>query len=93
MAVFAAAVEQGDPRTHQLWFDVATVVDRNPSPAIAALVAQRIRQVGIERTLFGSDAAIGDNLRPREACVAFHRLPFSEDEFARIAGNVAPYLH
>ena len=92
MAVFAAAVEQGDPRTRQLWFDVATVVDRNLSPTIATLVAQRIRQVGIERTLYGSDAAIGDNLRPRDGWAAFRRLPLREHEFAGIASNVAPYL-
>jgi predicted TIM-barrel fold metal-dependent hydrolase len=92
MAVFAAAVEQNDPRTHRLWFDVATVVDRNPSPSTAELVARRIRQVGTERTLYGSDAALGDNLRPREGWAAFHRLPLSEDEFKQIASNVAPYL-
>ena len=92
MAVLAAAVEQGDPRTHHLWFDVATVVDQAISPAIAELVARLIRQAGIERTLYGSDAAIGDNLRPREGWVAFRRLPLHEDEFARIAGNMAPYL-
>lgn len=93
MAVFAAAVEQGDPRTRQLWFDVATVVDQNISPTTARLVARRIRQVGIERTLYGSDAALGDNLRPHEGWTAFRRLPLREDEFARIASNVAPYLH
>jgi predicted TIM-barrel fold metal-dependent hydrolase len=92
MAELAEAVEQGDPRTRQLWFDVATVVDPDISPATAALVAQRIRQVGLARTLYGSDAAIGDNLRPREGWAAFTRLPLGEDEFARIATNVAPYL-
>jgi len=92
MAVFAAAVEQDDPRISQLWFDIATVVDRNISPSTARLVARRIRQVGIERTLFGSDAALGDNLRPHEGWMAFRQLPLREDEFARIASNVAPYL-
>ena len=92
MAVFAEAVAQGDPRTHQLWFDIATVVDRNISSTRAALVAQRIRQVGLERTLYGSDAAFGDNLRPREGWAAFRQLPLREEEFARIASNVAPYL-
>jgi uncharacterized protein len=92
MAVLAEAVAQGDPRTSQLWFDVATVVDRTISPAHAALVARRIRQVGVERVLYGSDAATGDNLRPREGWAAFRQLPLSEDEFAWIAMNVAPYL-
>ena len=92
MAVLAEAVEQVDPRTGQLWFDVATVVNLNISPANAALVARRIRQVGVERILYGSDAAVGDNLRPRQGWAAFRRLPLMEDEFARIASNVAPYL-
>jgi predicted TIM-barrel fold metal-dependent hydrolase len=92
MAVLAEATEHGDPRTHRLWFDVATVVDLNISAANADLVAQRIRQIGVDRVLYGSDAALGDNLRPREAWAAFRRLPLREDEFAQIAGNVAPYL-
>lgn len=60
--------------------------------ANAALVAKRIRQVGVERILYGSDAAVGDNLRPREAWAAFRRLALTEDEFDTIARNVAPYL-
>jgi uncharacterized protein len=93
MAVLAAAVAQEDPRTRQLWFDVATVVDANISAATARLVARRIRQVGLERTLYGSDAATGDNLRPREGWAAFRRLPLRQDEFERIARNVAPYFN
>jgi uncharacterized protein len=92
MAVLAEAVEQRDPRTRRLWFDVTTVVDRNISPANAALVTRRIRQVGVDRVLYGSDAAVGDNLRPREGWAAFRSLPLSEPEFETIAGNMAPYL-
>jgi predicted TIM-barrel fold metal-dependent hydrolase len=93
MAALAEAVQQADPRTRKLWFDVTTVADLNISPANAALVARRIRQVGVDRVLYGSDAPVGENLRPREGWAAFRRLPLTEDEFARIAGNVAPYLH
>jgi predicted TIM-barrel fold metal-dependent hydrolase len=92
MAVLAEAVEKRDPRTRRLWFDVTTVVDRNLSAANAALVAKRIRQVGVDRILYGSDAAVGDNLRPREGWAAFRRLPLTDREFERIARNVAPYL-
>ncbi|HZV64538.1 MAG TPA: hypothetical protein VFG03_06485 [Telluria sp.] len=92
MAVLAEAVERHDPRTRQLWFDVASVVDANIAPANAAKVVRRIRQVGVERILYGSDSALGDNLRPREGWAAFRRLPLTDDEFARIAGNLAPYL-
>jgi uncharacterized protein len=92
MAVLAAAIEQSDLRTNRLWFDVATVVDVNISPVLADLVVRRMRQVGIERILYGSDAAVGDNLRPHEGWAAFRRLPLLEDEFLRIARQIAPYL-
>lgn len=92
MTELAAAVEQRDPHTSQLWLDVSTVADLNISPANAELVVRLIRQVGIERILYGSDAALGDNLRPREGWAAFRRLPLKEEEFAQIASNVAPTL-
>jgi predicted TIM-barrel fold metal-dependent hydrolase len=92
LAVLAAAVEQKDRRTRQLWFDVTTVANGELSPERAALLVRRIRQVGVDRVLYGSDAATGTNLRPREGWAAFRRLPLTEEEFARIASNVAPYL-
>ena len=92
MAVLAGAVAKRDPGTRRLFFDVTSVVDRNISRGNAALVAKRIRQVGVERVLYGTDAAVGDNLRPREAWAAFRRLPLTDAEFDRIAGNEAPYL-
>ena len=92
LAVLAEAVERRDPRTRKLWFDVTSCVDQNISPANAALVAKRIRQIGAKRTLYGSDAAAGGNLRPRENWAAFRRLPLKESEFKQIAKNVAPYL-
>ncbi|MFZ0061316.1 MAG: amidohydrolase family protein [Pyrinomonadaceae bacterium] len=93
LAVLAAAVARRDPRTRRLWFDVASCVDLKISPANAALVVKRIRQIGVKRTLYGSDAAVGDNLRPRESWAAFRRLPLTESEFKQIARNVTPYLH
>ncbi|MGH7463262.1 MAG: amidohydrolase family protein, partial [Longimicrobiales bacterium] len=92
MAVLAQAVEQRDPRTRQLWFDVTTVADADISAAEAALVAKRIRQVGVDRILYGSDAALGTNLRPRAAWAAFRRLPITASEYERIGRNLAPYL-
>jgi hypothetical protein len=92
MAVFAEAIERGAPHTGQLWFDVATVVDENISAANATLITRRIRQVGVERVVYGSDAALGDNLRPREGWAAFRQLPLTDEEFAQIANNVAPYF-
>jgi predicted TIM-barrel fold metal-dependent hydrolase len=92
MAVFADAVEHGDPRTSQLWFDVASVVDPSISESNAALVVKRIRQVGSNRILYGTDAAVGNAMRPREGWAAFRKLTLSDAEFSTIAGNVAPFL-
>lgn len=93
MAVLGEAVQKGDPRTARLYFDVTGIADLEISPANAALAAKRIRQVGVERILYGSDAAAAGNLPPREAWAAFRRLPLTKPEFERIARNEAPYLH
>ncbi|HKP48383.1 MAG TPA: amidohydrolase family protein, partial [Gemmatimonadales bacterium] len=90
MAFLADAVHRKDPRTRHLWFDVAGIMDSSVTPAQAALMVQRIRRVGVERILFGSDAAVGGNLRPREQWAAFRRLPLTPDELDRIACNAAP---
>jgi predicted TIM-barrel fold metal-dependent hydrolase len=92
MAVFASAMAAHDPRTRNLWFDVASIVDRDISPALARLVAETIRQVGTGRVLYGTDSAQGGNLRPRESWAAFRKLPLTQDEFAQIADNVPPYM-
>jgi predicted TIM-barrel fold metal-dependent hydrolase len=92
MAELAAAVARHDPRTRTLWFDVASIVDREITPGLARLVAQTIRQVGADRVLYGTDSAQGGNLRPRESWAAFRKLPLTEQEFGRIAANVPPYF-
>jgi len=92
LATLAAAVERGHPATRKLWFDVASVVDRDITPEAAGLLVKYLRQVGMARLLYGTDSAQGDNLRPREAWAAFRRLPLTEAEFAQVAGNVAPYF-
>jgi len=55
MAVFAAAAERADPRLRKVYFDVATNVTEEITPAEAGLVAQRLRQLGIGHVLYGSD--------------------------------------
>jgi predicted TIM-barrel fold metal-dependent hydrolase len=92
MAVLAEAVARHDRRTRRLWFDVASSASGDLTPEQAALLVRRIRQVGVQRVLYGSDAAAGGNLRPREAWAAFRRLPLTDREFRVIARNVAPYL-
>jgi predicted TIM-barrel fold metal-dependent hydrolase len=92
VGVLAAAVDAHDRRTKRLWFDVATLANPDITAEQREKLAQRIRQIGVERILFGSDAAAGKNLRPRESWAAFRQLPLTDKEFARIAGNLAPYM-
>ena len=91
LSVFVDAMQRRDPRAQRLWFDVTTVT-RNASPDNLLLIASRIRQLGVQRVLYGSDAAGGGNLAPRESWVEFLRLPLTEAEFRTIATNVAPYM-
>jgi len=92
LAVFAEAIEKHDPRTKRLLFDVTTNVGLDISPEQANLIAKRIRQLGVGRVLYGSDAAAGGNLPPRQGWAAFRQLPLTDAEFRTIANNVAPYM-
>jgi predicted TIM-barrel fold metal-dependent hydrolase len=92
MGVFADAVKRGDPRTGQLWFDVASVVDANLTEANAARVVQRIREVGPARILYGTDGAVGNAPRPKEGWAAFRKLALTDKEFETIATNVPSFF-
>ncbi|HWC75144.1 MAG TPA: hypothetical protein VG454_14510, partial [Gemmatimonadales bacterium] len=61
-------------------------------PEDLKLLAYRIRQIGVDRILFGSDAAGGDNCMPRECWAEFLKVPLTEAEFNTIAHNIAPYM-
>jgi predicted TIM-barrel fold metal-dependent hydrolase len=51
-----------------------------------------IRQLGIDRVLFGSDATTA-TATPGDAWLALRKLlPLTDDEFRTIAANVPPYL-
>ena len=91
LGVFIDAIQKKDPRTKNLWFDVATVADADATPEHARYLAKRIRQIGVKRVLYGSDAAIPPNF-PKAGWATFRKLPLTEDEFRTIANNVAPYL-
>lgn len=93
LSVFVDAIAKNDPRTKNLYFDVTTVVLPEASADRRALVARRLRQLGLQRILYGSDAAAGGNLPPRESWAAFRSLPLTETEFRTIAENVPPYMH
>jgi predicted TIM-barrel fold metal-dependent hydrolase/ketosteroid isomerase-like protein len=92
LEVFAEAAAAGDPRMANVYFDVAGMVLRDTPPKTLALVARRLRQLGMRRVLFGSDRAGTFNVPPGDAWAAFRRLPLTDEEFRTVAGNLAPYL-
>jgi uncharacterized protein len=91
---YVDALRADDPRTRNVWFDATGVVHNLNFPRDGAeRVAARIRELGVERVVFGADMPIGVTLLPRQAWAAFRGLlPLTDQEFAVIAGNVAPYL-
>lgn len=93
LEVLASAVSTGDPRTRLLYFDVTGIgLLPKMTPDEAAMFVMRIRQLGVQRILYGSDAASGGNPPPREQWEGFRKLPLTDQEFRAIAANVAPYL-
>jgi uncharacterized protein len=87
LGVFVDAFARNDARLRHVFIEVSGVVgigsrDREP------LVAARIRQIGLQRILYGTDGAA-----PLQAkWTAFTQLSLTEDEIRTIAGNVAPYM-
>jgi len=92
LAVLADAAARQDPRMRQVWVDVTAFARPALSAADARRLVRRLRQVGMERVLYGSDAGIGADVRPRDAWAAFRSLPLTEAEAARVANNVMSYL-
>jgi predicted TIM-barrel fold metal-dependent hydrolase len=89
--LLADAIARRDRRTRHLYFDITAVGDR-VSPDDARRWAARIRQVGMARLLFGSDA-VGVPYGPADAWTTLRRvLPLTDGEFGALAANAAPYL-
>jgi predicted TIM-barrel fold metal-dependent hydrolase len=92
LSVFTDVIARHDPRMKNVWFDATTVVRPGMAPDELQQITARIRQLGVERVLYGSDAAANPLAYPRAGWEAFQRLPLTEAEFRVIANNVAPYM-
>ena len=89
LEVYAKAIAAGDPRTKNLYFDFATVAD-GQSKEVLQKFAERIRQIGLPRVLYGTDLAPPT---ARQSWLTFRTtVPLTDEEFKTIAGNVAPYF-
>lgn len=87
MAVFAAAAERKDPRMNNVYFDVASNVTEEITPEDAALVVQRIRQLGTKRVLYGSDLSAPGGSIGKGWELFRSKLPLTADELQRIMNN------
>lgn len=92
LSVFADAIAKRDARMKNVLFDASVVVLADMSVDMLQQIAARIHQLGVERVLYGSDAATNPIAYPRAGWAAFRRLPLTEEEFRVIAGNVTSYM-
>jgi predicted TIM-barrel fold metal-dependent hydrolase len=92
LGVFVDAIAAKDRRTRRLYFDVSGVAGLGEWKAAAPRIAERIRQLGVDRILYGSDGAGGGNLEPAAAWQAFTELPLTPAEIETVRTNLAPYL-
>jgi predicted TIM-barrel fold metal-dependent hydrolase len=88
VAVYAEAIAHHDLRVRKLYFDACI----SANPAEASLLTQRIREIGVSRVLYGSDAPVKGNF-PVDALGRWHKLPLTVEEFHAIEMNGAPFLH
>ena len=93
LAVFAEAFARKDPATRNLWFDVAQIAMAAPAEADRAQMVARMREIGIERMLYGSDGPEWSGVPPAEHWKDFTaKMPLTKAELATIAASVAPYM-
>ncbi len=86
-AVYAEAIAHHDPRVRNLYFDTCISANAEEAP----LLAQRIRQIGVSRILYGSDAPVKGNF-PAESLDRWRKFPLTAEEFRAVETNIAPFL-
>jgi len=93
MLVLAEAASRGDAAMKNVYFDVATNIHPRSPTADVKFMTDRMRQIGMSRLLYGSDAATGDNASAAEYWRALReKSGLTSSELETIAKNVAPYL-
>jgi uncharacterized protein len=91
LGVFAEAAGRQDPTLSRFYFDVSGVAGLGNWKERADVIVARVRQLGVDRVLYGSDGAVGEST-PAKALAAFRQLPLTPEEFRNIESNVAPYM-
>ena len=92
LSVFTDAIAKHDARMKNVWFDATVVVRPSMSPDDLQRIAACIRQIGVERVLYGSDAPANPLVYPKAGWAAFQRLPLAPAELRVVATNIPPYM-
>ena len=92
LLVFISAIGKQDRRVAHVYFDICGVAGSGEWESKKNLIAYRIRQIGVERILWGSDGAFGGGVTPAQALESYRKLPLTKDEFRTIDTNRAPYM-
>jgi predicted TIM-barrel fold metal-dependent hydrolase len=93
MVVLAEAASRGDAAMKNVYFDVTTNIHPESPAEDVEFMTARMRQIGIKRLFYGSDAATKGNAMPAEYWRALRKKSgLTTSELDTIASNVAPYL-
>lgn len=87
MAVFAEAAQRRDARMRNVYFDAAANVTEETAPAEGALIAQRMRQIGVGRFLHGSDLSVPGGTIARGWEIFRTKVPLTPAEVQLIINN------
>ena len=90
---FVEAIQNPKSKIHnRLWFDLTASAHTSNSPERTAILLKRVRQLGVKRILYGTDAAVPANLSPKAAWAEVTKIGLTPDELKTIANNRPPYL-
>jgi hypothetical protein len=89
--VFVDAIAKHNQRMAHVFFDISGITGIGRWRDRGELIATRIRQLSLDRVLFGSDGAVRGNTLC-EHWMRFRQLPLTAEEFPAIERNVALYM-
>ena len=93
LGVFAEAFQRKEPRTANLWFDLAQASMMVRKHKERAELAKMMREIGFARLLYGSDGSQFSGVPPKQHWEEFKAcMPLTGAELTAVATNVAPYL-
>jgi predicted TIM-barrel fold metal-dependent hydrolase len=91
MDTFAKAVESGEPGLENLYFDLSGIIHPQLPGQVYELIVTFSRRLGLQRIVMGSD------WWGAESPVVYYaqardKFPFTDEEWAYIVANRAPYM-